>query len=183
MLPEIISYLLTLRYPDSESGRSDFVCYSGFLQVRVPLIPAGRTIRYSVRPTGGVFAWIGYRRVIGTDMVPDVFSSTYFQYGAAPFSGILTQVSRDIDNSGFLFITEREPTIISITNISPLAQRGEMQGYFLVLTSPNDLAIVTDAIRRMHTSAVSEQLLQQSVSLLGVLADRPVEPKPELGGG
>jgi len=181
ILPEIINYILTLRYPESQTGRSDFICYLGFTQVRIPLIPAGREILYTVRPAGGVFAWLGYRRLIGTDMVPDVFSSSFFQYGTSPFSGLVTQTARDIEHPGFTFITEREPLVITVTNISPLAQKGEMIGYFVVITSESDLGVITDALRRLHTSARSEQLLQEADYLLGVLAGQNLEPRPPIG--
>lgn len=182
ILPEIINYILTLRYTGTESGRTSFVCYEGFIQVRIPMFPAGLNLVYTVRPDAGIFALLGYRRLIGTDMVPDAFSSTIHQYGARPFSGIITQISRDMEHPGFMLITERDPLVITVNNISPLSQKAEMMGHVVIIGTEYDLAEITDALRRLHTTTRSEQLLQQAVNLLGVLTGAPPQPSPSIGG-
>ena len=181
-LPDIINYLLTLRYPGSEKERQNWVCYRGFVQYRVPLIWPFQTIAYTVRPLSGTYALLGYDIKFASEMVPDTFIGTIGQFGSRLFSGRVTQIVRENNIEGFVLTTEQEPTQMSVTNISPLAQRGEMVGSGLIISSPQDLATILDALRRLQTSTESEQLLQQAVHLLGILSGEPQEPRPPVGG-
>lgn len=181
-LSEVISYLFSLRYPGAEDPRGNLVCYQGFSQVVIPVLPSGRTIRYTVRPQYGTFAFLGYIRMIGSDMVPNSFSYVMEIAGTIPMGGTITQVNRDMEHPGYMLITEREPLTITATNISPLAQRGEMLGLGVVIPTVKDLETINDALRRLHTSTESERLLQQAAYLLGVLTGQPLEPRPPIGG-
>ncbi len=182
LFPEVINYLLTLRYPGSETGKMNWVCYRGGWQVIIPAVPSGVTIPFTIRPLHGNYAWLGYSTSFGTDILPNTFTGTISQYGTTPYSGVLTQRIRDDSFEYFILTTEQEPTYLSVTNISPLAQRGECIGNFLVIPSPQDLETITDALRRLHTSTLSETLLQQVVYLLGRLSGQPQEPLPPIGG-
>jgi len=104
------------------------------------------------------------------------------QYGSSPWSGVVTQRGKDDPAEYFAIVTEQEPAYLSLTNISPLAQRWETLADFMVIPSPEDLKIVLDALRRLYTSTTSEKLLQQAVHLLGVLSGEPQEPLPSVGG-
>ena len=182
IFPEIINYLLTLRYPGSEQERQNWVCYRGNIQYIVPLIWPGQTIAYTVKPLQGSYAMLGYGTRFGTDMVPDAFTITVSWFGSQVISGQVTQSIKDNTQEGFVLVTEQEPMYYSITNISPLVQKGEMFGSILTISSPQNLETIMDALRRLHTSTESEQLLQQAVYLLGILSGQPLEPLPPVGG-
>jgi len=182
MIPEVINYLLTLRYPGSDNERQSWVCYRGFIQYIVPLIWPGQTISYTVKPLHGIHAWLGYDIQFSSSMVPNTFTGTVSQFGSKPFSGLVTQGVRDNSIEGFVLTTEQEPMYMSVTNISPLAQRGEMFGAALMVASRQDMATILDALRRLHTSTESEQLLQQAAYLLGIISGQPQEPRPPVGG-
>jgi len=182
ILPEIINYLLTLRYPGSDTERQSWVCYRGFIQYYLPLIPPGQSPSYTVRPLQGVYAWLGYNCVFGSELPPNTCSGTITQFGSKPFSGLVTQSVRDNNIAGFVLATEQEPMYITCNNISPLAQRVEMISDGLMISSPQDMVTILDALRRLHTSTESEELLQQAVTLLGVLSGQPQEPRPPVGG-
>ena len=183
IFPDIINYLLTLRYPGSENGKQNWVCYHGMAQVIVPIIQPGQTINYTERPLQGVYAWIGYAIKFGSDIPPDVLTGMVQQYGSTPYSGIITQALRDNEIEGFLVVTEQEPTYLSVTNISPLAQRGETLGSFLVVPTSQDMITIFDALRRLHTSQETEQLLQRIAGRLDAMSGLPVQtPKPPIGG-
>jgi len=47
IFPELIAYLLTLKYPGSEEERMNWVCYRGAGQLIIPLMPPGMTISYT----------------------------------------------------------------------------------------------------------------------------------------
>ena len=182
IFPEIINYLLSLRYPGSETGRQNWICYHGVVQVTAPFIAPGQTISYIAKPLSGVHAWIGYGTIFSSDTVPKTLTGTIQQYGAIPYSGIISQALRDNEIEGFLLITEQEPMYYSVTNISPINQRFETVGTYLVVPTPQDLVTIFDALRRLHTSTKSEELLQQAVNLLGVLSGQPQQPRPPIGG-
>lgn len=182
IFPDIVNYLLTLRYPGAESGKTNWLCYHGVVQVIAPFIAPGQTISYTVQPLEGVHAWIGYGTVFGPDTVPNTIAGTIHQAGAIPYSGIGSQALMANEIEGFLFITQQEPMYYSITNISPLGQRFEVLGTYLVVPTPQDMVTILDALRRLHTSTESERLLQQAVNLLGVLSGQPQEPRPSIGG-
>ena len=182
IFPEIINYLLTLRYPGSEKERQNWVCWRVGIQIRVPLVWPGQTISYTVKPLNGTYAWLGYDTRFAPDMVPNTFVGTMSQFGSQPFNGQVTQLIRDNNIEGFVLTTEQEPMAISISNISPLAQMAEMLGTAIMIPTPQDLATIMDALRRLHTSTKSEQLLQQAVYLLGLLSGEPLEPLPPVGG-
>lgn len=182
MFPEIINYLLTLTYPGSDPRRLQPVCYMGAYQLIIPAFPAGLTINLVGGPLHGVYAWLDFNLQFGSDMVPNVFAATGTQYGSTTYSGILTQRFLNESHLHFVLVTDQEPSTASITNISPLAQRYDAYGEYLVISSPADMEMISDALRRLHTSKTSESLLQQADYLLGILAGQPAEPRPPLGG-
>jgi len=181
MLPEIINYLLTLRHPDSDPKRLQPICYLGAYQLVIPLFPPGQTMNLVGRPLHGVYAWLSYTAKASPEMVPNMFSASGTQYGTFTYSGILTQCFLLASQEHLVLITDQEPSTASVTNISPLAQRYEAYGEYVVIPTPEDMEIISDALRRLHTSKVSESLLQQAANLLGVIAGQPQEPKPPIG--
>jgi len=182
IIPEVINYLLTLRYPGSEEGRQNWVCYRSGHQTIVPVFPPNTTVKYTVTPLHGVYAWLAWASRFGDDMVPNTFSGTIVFYGTMPLSATLSSRVKNDPFEYLTLITEQEPMEITMSNISPLGQRAEILSDFLVIPSSHDLATIIDALRRLNTSEKSENLLQQANYLLGVLADKPVEPRPPLGG-
>lgn len=182
ILPEVIAYLLTLRYPGSGTERGNYVCYRGVIQTLIPALPSGRTVNFTFKPLYGSFAWIVWASRVGTDAVPNCFTGSVVQSGSQPYSGLVTQRGRDDPAEYLAIVTEQEPAYLTITNISPLQQRWETMADFLVIPTQPDMVIVFDALRRLHTSQESEHLLQQAASLLGEIAEHPLEPKPPVGG-
>lgn len=182
IFPEIISFLLSLKYPGSESERMNWVCYRGAVQLIIPLMPPNTTISYTARPLHGSYAWLYYSTRMGTDVLPNVFTGTVNQYGTTPYSGLVTQRMRDDPLEFLLLVTEQEPIYMSVSNISPLAQRFESYGDLIVIPTPQDLAVIMDALRRLHTSKESEDLLRRANYLLGLLSGQPQEPLPSIGG-
>jgi len=181
IFPEIIAFLLTLKYPGSESERMNWVCYRGAGQLIIPMMPPGTTFTYTARPLHGSYAWLHYSYKVGNDVPPNVFTGSVTQHGATPLTGMVTQRVRDDPFEGLLLVTEQEPIYMSVTNISPLAQRFESYGDFIIIPTPQDLAVVMDALRRLHTSEESERLQRHANDLLSKLAGEPPEPRPSIG--
>jgi len=181
IFPELIAYLLTLKYPGSEEERMNWVCYRGAFQQIIPLMPPNTTMSFKAGPLHGTYAWLHYSIRIGTDVLPNAFTGTVSQYGTTPYTGRITQRMRDDPMEFLLLVTEQQPTYMSFSNISPLAQRFEGYGDFIIIPTPQDLAVIMDALRRLHTSQESEELQRQANRLLSKLAGVPPGPKPSIG--
>ena len=180
-MPHIINYILTLRYPGSTSDRMDWVCYRSGFQIIIPFFPPRTTINFTIEPLNGVYAWLGYALTLGSDLVPNAFSTSLTQYGTLPFTGVVTRVFEDGPIPVYIFVTAQEPSYVTITNRSSMGQRFELNGSHIVIPSPDDLKVVMEGLRRLETSRESEQLLQQAVILLGKLAKEEVKPLPAIG--
>lgn len=176
IFPEIVNYLLSLRYPGSEEGKLNWVCYRGVLQTVIPLVPAGRTIDFTFRPLYGSYAWLVWATRSSTTVVPNAFSGSIQQYGSTPWAGIATQRALTDPVEYFAVVSEQEPGYVSITNISPITQQWEAIADFIVIPTVQDLKTILDALRRLHTSTESEELLRQANDLLRTISTR-------LGGG
>ena len=177
IFPEIVNYILTLRYPGSEGGNPNWIAYHGMVLIIVPVVASGQVIEYSLRPPSEVYAWLAYATKFGSDLLPNILTGTVQQYGTVPYSSIISQGLRDNEIEGFVLVTHREPMHFSVTNISPVTQRGEIYGSYLVIPTPEGLLTVFDALRRLHTSEKSEQLLQQVADSLSGVA-RPTQGGP-----
>ncbi|MDD4985457.1 MAG: hypothetical protein PHQ43_06660 [Dehalococcoidales bacterium] len=148
----------------------------------IPVFPSGQRLDFTGRPETGTYAWIEYKLRFGTAMVPNTFAVEGSQYGTRLYSGVLTEELLARELNFFVLITEQEPSSSSVTNVSPLAQYYEASGEFLLIPTLNDMKVITDALRRLHTSQESERLLQQADYLLGLLVGEPTEPMPPVGG-
>lgn len=181
MIPDIILYLESLKYPSSGAELPNRVCYPTDYQVRIPFIWPGQVLSFITRPSAGNYAWITWAGVPATDVVPNTLRLQSFHYGIVPTDMVVTQVVRDFRREGLTIITEQMPFTYILTNISPLAQRAELIAEVLVIPSINDFLIIMDALRRLHTSKSVEALLEQANAQLNIISGKG--PKPSLGGG
>jgi len=147
------------------------------------MFPAGSTINLIGKPDRGNYGFLNYSLTFGTDMVPNVFAVTGQQYGSNMYNGVLTKRWLQSEHTFFVFVTDQQPSIASVTNLSPIAQRYEAEGEFLVIPNPEAMELVMDALRRINTSTRSETLLQEAVAALGDISGNPVEPRPSVAGG
>lgn len=178
MIPDIINYLLSLRYENSDTKRFEPVCFIGGYQLIIPFFLSGQTINLVGKPDRGYYAFLHYTVKFGSDMVPNAFSASGNQYGSDLYAGILTARWLQDEHTFFVFVTNQEPSRASITNISPLAQRYEANGEYLVIPTPESMITVNDALRRIHTSKVAEQLLAKTSDILEQSTGITPSPKP-----
>ena len=179
---EIPTYLLSLRYPGTSATTQSLVCYNSQIQVIVPLLPAGRSIIYTTKPPPGVYAMIGHWAKFGSDLLPNSGRVTAEHFGIMNVNEVCSQLIIETEREALTVITEQMPLTYTITNLSPLAQRVEMVGYVVIIPTVDDMKIVMDALRRLHTSKEAESLLQQASYQLSLISGHPEEPRPPLGG-
>lgn len=182
VMPDVFYYLLSLRYPGSEASGGNKVCYSYAYQVILPMLGPGQIVSFTTTPPLGVFAWIAFTAVGGSDAVPEAFRLQSSHFGIVGNDHIVTQTVRDLGREGLTVITANSPFTYTVTNLSPLGQRGEIVAKLLVVPSIHDMETIQDALRRMHTSQVSEELLRQIAYSLGRISGVELKPLPPLGG-
>jgi hypothetical protein len=177
-MPDLFYWLMSLRYHGSGLTEGNYVCYGLNYQVRIPFIFPGQTLTYETRPSQGVYAWIGLSASPGLEIVPNTLNLVCSNYGVVPSDQLVTERVKGSNHYGFTVITDRLPSIYTVTNLSPLNQRGELFAKIIVVPTINDMEIITDAMRRIYTSTYSETMLEQATDMLRLIAKVP-PPIPE----
>lgn len=145
-LPFAIEYLLTLERP----GKGRLV-YVGYTQIVVPIFPPNTSIILTTTPWGNDFGFIPYYAGFGPTMVPDAFNVQIQQYGTANYRAAITAWTATglYQIEGFLLVTQAEPTITTITNISALNQYYEGFSFYLRISSEEDWGLVQEALAQL----------------------------------
>lgn len=179
MLPSTIDYILSLK---DASGRQ--VASHAQYQVIIPNFPPLTSINYNVQPADPLHAYILYDLVFGEAMVPHSFS-VKIKHGADNVldiivSGRFTTLPFQV----FVILGQAQPGLnVSATNLRLLANYFELTTSYVTINSPADYLVVVDALRRMHTSARSEQLLSEIDRLLKQMVDQSSGLQPPIVSG
>ncbi len=164
-LPYAIEYLLTLERP----GGGRLVNF-GVSQLVIPVFPPSTSIQLTTSPWGDDYAYISYYSGFGPAMVPDNFTITLTQYGNLTYSAVISSLATGLILEGYLPITQSEPSISSITNITTLNQYYEGIVFFVRIATAADWELVREALA---TAVKSKQLAGEANRLLRVMAGEP----------
>lgn len=172
MLPATIDYILSLR--DASGGK---IASHAQHQVIIPNFPPVTTINYSIAPADPIQAYILYEFVFGAAMVPHAFD-VKIRRGADRILDIIVSGRFTTTPTGvFVVIARQQPTLnVAVTNLRVLTNYYELTTSYLCIVGEENWKIVVDALRRMHTSIRSEELLAQMVA-------KPPAPPPQRIGG
>lgn len=177
-LSYVIEYLLSLERPSG--GR---LCYAGVSQLIIPIFPPNTTITLESGPLGSDYAYLPYLSTLGPAMVPSAFSGWGQQYGSRQYTGVLTSWFLNNILDSFAFVTDAEPGIAQITNQTALFQYYEGMVFIICIATEADYHMVLEALKRLSTSARSEQLAAEANLLLRSIATgEPPAPQPPIGG-
>lgn len=172
-----IEYLLTLRRP----GGGTLVALDA-TQILVPAFPPATTLSFSAGPIGDDFGQIVYGARPGPDMVPNAFTGYVQVWGSRLITGTFTLAVLITEMQSFLWVTQAEPALIYLTNVSGLNQVLELDYVSLRIASEEDFNMVLEALARLGTSARLEQLGREATELLRILTGGPPAPRPPIGG-
>lgn len=179
MLPTpAIEYLLSLMRPGG--GR---LVSPEATQILIPIFPPNVTLSFSAGPIGGDYGQIVYGAGFGPDMVPNAFTGYVQIWGTRQITGTFTAETLETEFQSFLWVTEANPALIYVTNVSGLNQVLEMDYTSLRISSEEDYNLVLEALARMGTSAESERLAREANALLRAIAGGPAAPQPPLVEG
>lgn len=158
-LPSLVEYLAAIERPGG--GR---ICSFGSGAVFTPYFPAATTLAYSITPAEGIYAQIFYKIII--QALPDAFQGWFLQGGIMPFTGTIPQKVIDDGIDMLAFVSAREPSSASITNVSGLAQSWRHSTMYLEITNEESMRLVNETIRE-YGGAEAKGLLQQIKERLG----------------
>lgn len=166
-----IEYLLTLQRPGG--GR---LVIPEASQILIPIFPPNTSLTLSVHPYGSDYSLIKFGLGFGPNMVPNTFQGYVQTWGSREIQGTLTAEVLNTELQGFVLITQSEPSVLSVTNISGLNQVFEIDSVNLRISTEDDYKLVLEALARLGTSAKLEQLAQEAVLLLGKLVGEAPPP-------
>jgi hypothetical protein len=175
-LPVIVEYLLSLERGDAAHGR---LCFQGMQQLVVPVIPPNTQIVLTSATMGSDYAYIVYQASWDPDMVPGVFYVWAQNYGNRMYEGLVTAIWLQQAVDTYAVITQSQTGQMMINNISPLNQYYVGRTLFLTIKTPDDYAIVSEALKRASSEKL-ESLASSAVHLLSLMTKSPLPPA---GGG
>lgn len=159
-MSEVIDYLLSLREGNSQLVKVDTY------QVIINNVPALSSIKYTVFPMNA-FAHIVYSIVFGESMVPHSLAARVYQGGGKLFDAMISGAFVNQPVRLLVFVTGSTPMEVEVTNYRLLVNYFEATTMHLSIRSEENYHTVLDALRRLHTSSKSEELLQEIADLSG----------------
>lgn len=168
-LPYVIQYLESLK--TAQGGQ---LVEPGGFQIYIPSVPPNIQVTYQIVPATGYYAYIGYRLSFDPAMVPLAWRMTIAQWGAQPYTGVL---SGDILRDGLehiLVVTVAHPCITYATNLTALNQYACVNGLFVSVANEDDFNTTMDYLEKLGTADATTLLKQMVAAQM---------PKPPATGG
>lgn len=160
-LPYFIEYLLTLERPGG--GR---LVHIGLTQTIVPAFPPGYTLTYHSAPQNNRYACLWFRSHLSPNIVPGAFTGWGQQYGASLMNGTLSELVVGQQSDYYIIVTDAEPYIGQLTNVSGLNQYFEGVTAYLDIETKEDMKLVRMHLERLTSSPI-EPLVSEAVKVLG----------------
>lgn len=171
-LPPAIEFLAAQR---DEHG--NVLCQFSITQLDV-LIPAGQTVRFTMRPAPGYYMIYMFRFMLDPSIVPGVLRANIYQMGGVPFSAGLYPGSQDKYIDTFERVTAAAPIVDELINLSALAQRYVSYGQALAVTSEENYLELERRLERYFGQR--ERVVERVERVTEVPAPRvpPAPPAP-----
>lgn len=147
-------------------------------QVRIAAVPPFITLTATITPEASNYAMIGYRAILGNEMVPGAFSATLQFAGGAIYSGVITQEPIRNGFQAFFVITRVTPLIITVRNLTGLFQYFEVIDKFLVVSTQNDMELIYKALEELAMAGHNEMLAETNRLLTDIRKALLLAPPP-----
>lgn len=170
-LSRIIEHLLSIEKPGG--GR---LAYAGLSQYRLTAVLPSASINYRATPGPSDYAMIDYELMFSSQMVPDVFQVWIQQWGSKFFDALVTSVALGVRLQGFVLITQAQPTLTGLTNLSNLVQYYENFSTAIFLQTREDYELALKEIDKLGTSTNIENLAQECALALNILTGKASAP-------
>lgn len=177
----MIEFLLAAERP----GGGHLVKFGG-MSLTVPIFPAGLSVVFTALPGVVAYASIQYYARWSPAMVPDAFEIAATHAGLFVDVGTINRTMIHEGHNSWIVITEKEPTVTTLTNVSGVDQMFEAEFAYLMVDTAEDLAIVKEIVSGWGSSDCMVAAQNRTNALLGQLITAqggvlPL-PRPPLGG-
>lgn len=176
-LPYVIEYLLTL-----EKVGGGHLVYGGVSQTIVPAVPPHSQYVLQAFPFETDYIDIIFESHIDSAVIPGVFYGWGQHFGSRTYEGVFTQGLIHNPLNSFVIVSQSQPALALIENLTALNQYYAGRVFFLAVSSDEDYEEIQEALARIGTSARSEQLAVEANQLLRQLTGGPPAPQPPVGG-
>lgn len=181
-MTNVIEYLLALEKP----GGGKLVRY-GVMLVTVPVFPPGMSLTFTITPYFNSYASIEYWHRFSPAIVPGTLLWDSRHSGMEICAGVCGAVATADGHNLWVEITESDPIITDVTNISGVNQFFETLDFFLLVDTEDDLKIVKEVIRKWGSIGKIEDQLDETNRLLRALIEATPgavmpSPRPSIGG-
>jgi len=146
-LPYVIEYLLSLERP----GGSGRLVAQGASQTIIPQFPPNTSVTLTAYPYLNDWGYIPFYSALSPGMVPGAFSGWGQYWGARQYTGILGSwfvMPGSLDS--FLLVTQDQPALAQITNLTAVNQYYEGISMFLVISDEEDWQLIRRALKRIN---------------------------------
>ena len=172
----LIEYLMALRRPGG--GK---LCRFGVQLFTIPILPPLMSVTVTVTPYFGSYMSIEYWHRFSPAIVPNTVEWTVRHGGMEIASGLVSQVATDESHNFWLEITESDPSVATITNVTPVNQFYETLDHFLLVDNEEDYLRVKEVIRNWGNDNVLAALRETNQLLRAISTGQPA-PQPPIGG-
>lgn len=181
-LTPMVEYLLALR--TTAGGGGQLVRFGG-IQITVPIFPAGMSITWELTPYFGSYCSIEYWHRFSPSIVPGAFLFNSTHSGMVTQAGILGTTLLAESHSTWLEITESDPILTTITNVSGVNQFFENVESFLLVDSEDKLQVIREVVRNWGKFEANGSKIDETNDLLRQILGREAiyEPQPPITGG
>lgn len=182
-MTDLIEYLLALRTPEGGA-----VVRYGVMLTTVPLFPPGMSITFTLTPYFDAFANIEYWHRFSPSIVPGTILWESSHSGMEIHSGLIRSIAYAEGHNAWLEITDANPIITTITNVSGVNQFFETFDFFLLVDNEENFKVVKDVVSNWGAFATREQFDETNRLLRALVkatpgAEQVLQPKPPIGGG
>ncbi len=161
-LPYAIEYLLTIR---RASGGS--LVHQGGSQVEILQVPPYRTFTIQQAPFGSDYLDIVYEAWFDPSMVPGAFSGYLQYFGARQVDGIFSSAFMAHPFNGLVFISNAEPALIYVRNLTNQHQFYSGNIFFIAIASEEDFNIILEHLKGVGTVETNRLLVMLKAVMAG----------------
>jgi len=134
-----------LGYRDETGG---VICSLGITRYTIPIFPAGMTVTFNIVPRPGAFADILFFGAWSAQMIPNAFTWETAHEGVITQSGLLTALLLSQPHSMWMVITERNPILTNVVNVTNIPQYFEGVDMSLAVPSEPNLKKIFELIKQ-----------------------------------
>lgn len=170
----LVEYLMALRRPGG--GK---LCRFGVQLFTIPILPPRVNVTATIMPYFGSYVSIEYFHRFSPAIVPNTVDWTLRHAGVEVAAGLVSAVAVAESHNFWLEITESDPSVATIENVTDVCQFWETLDHFLLIDSEEDYKLVREIVYNWGNDSVLD-ILKESNRLLTAIAGGKPAPQPPI---